>query len=110
MLPSTRGKATIAPVASISHGVVTRDQPKIKHLLGQYKYTDTAPIRELTKGEADFYKYIEGLTEEEARLLFQGAASIQMKQQSSQSHGSKNSQWLDAEEEEHPHSRDSLPF
>ena len=110
-LPSKRGEAVIAPVASIPHGIVTQAQPKIKQLLQQYKYTDNAPVRELTKGEEDFYKFIEGLTEEEARLLFQGAAPIEMKSQIPfQLYAQANNEWVDPKEERQPHSRDPLPF
>ena len=78
MLPSKRGKATIALSGSISHGVIHKPPPKIKWLLWKYPYSESAPVRELSPAEKKFYGTLENMTEEQVRNLFGGIEPIQV--------------------------------
>ena len=92
-------------------GAITKPPKKIKYLLAQYKYTESAPVRELNAFESRFYKILEDMTEDEVRMLFGGIELISVKNRSIYCKAENmDCEHLNLPEMTLPHSRDPLPF
>ena len=106
-----RGGAKIALSGSVPCGAITKPPKKIKYLLAQYKYTESAPVRELNAFESRFYKILEDMTEDEVRMLFGGIELISVKNRSIYCKAENmDCEHLNLPEMTLPHSRDPLPF
>ena len=111
MVHPKRGRARIAPSGSISYGIIKKPPTKIKDLMKQYKYTESAPVRELSTFERQFYKTLEDMTEDEVRVLFGGAEPLpDHKPPLFRQTENMDYARLNPPPEHFPHSRDPLPF
>ena len=75
MLPTKRGKARIAPVTKRKCVVVPRE-PTMREAMRKWRYSETAPIRELTASEKHFYKAVENMSLSKFHSLFGGDGSL----------------------------------
>lgn len=111
MVHPKRGRAKIAPSGNIPCGIIKKPPTKIKDLLKQYKYTESAPVRELNSFEKQFYKALENMTEDRVRILFGGAEPIpDHKPPLFRKAENMDYARLNPPPEHFPHSRDPLPF